>query len=147
MGIYAAKSSYLVAQRAHLGHAATRLLVFMAIECWDSDDNPNGVKPRRYFGGREKQAIALGYPVQDCATDAANAAVKRAMGELTAQRGDNEGDRIVRTLRHGKFGRTAEYELQVRSDAASSYLVWENVASIPLLPQGDGERPPGATAY
>ena len=58
MGLFAAKNAVLVAARLGLGNTATRLLLHMALECWDDADNPGEQPPRRYFGGRESSRIS-----------------------------------------------------------------------------------------
>jgi hypothetical protein len=50
VGLYAAKSAVLVAAQLRLGNSATRLLLHMALECWDDEENPMGAEPRRYYG-------------------------------------------------------------------------------------------------
>lgn len=106
MGLYAAKSAVLVAAQLGLGNTATRLLLHMALECWDDEDNPARVPPRRYFGRRELSAIALGFLAPDNGSEAAFRAVKRATKELV------DKGAIVR-VRHGGNGLAAEFELQV----------------------------------
>ncbi|TPW78037.1 hypothetical protein [Schumannella soli] len=104
VGLFAAKKSVMVAAQLGLGHPATRLLLHMALECWDFDDNPAGADPLRYFGRRELSAIALGYLAPENGTKAAHQAVKRATAELIAHG-------AIRRLRVGGNGRAAEYEL------------------------------------
>jgi hypothetical protein len=108
MGLYAAKNAVLVAARLGLGNGAARLLLTMALECWDDEDNPAGQQPRRYFAGREHSAIALGFLAPDNGSEAAFRAVKRTIRELV-----NSGA-IVR-VRTGRNGQRSEYELIVDS--------------------------------
>jgi hypothetical protein len=108
MGLYAAKNAVLVAAQLDLGGAASRLFVFMALECWDDADNPAGQIPRRYFGGRETSAIALGFLAPDNGSEAAFRAVKRAIRELV------DAQAITR-IRFGGNGHRAEFELNVDS--------------------------------
>jgi hypothetical protein len=104
MGLYAAKNAVLVAARLNLGNSAARLLLSMALECWDNEDNPASQAPRRYFGGRELSAIALGFSAPDNGSTAAFRAVKRTVRELI------DAGAIVR-IRTGRNGQTSEYEL------------------------------------
>lgn len=106
MGLFAAKNAVLVAAQLGLGNSATRLLLHMALECWDEDrdDQP----ARRYFAGRESSAIALGFLAPDNAGEAAHRAVKRAVRELI-DRG------AIRRLRTGGRGDRSEYELLLNS--------------------------------
>ncbi|CAN5449621.1 hypothetical protein BH10ACT6_BH10ACT6_13180 [soil metagenome] len=106
MGLYAAKSAVLVAAQLGLGNMATRLLLHMALECWDDEDNPGRVPPRRYFGRRELSAIALGFLAPDNGSEAAFRALQRATKELV------DKGAIVR-VRHGGNGAAAEFELQL----------------------------------
>ena len=106
MGLYAAKSAILVAARLDLGNTAARLLLHMALECWD--EKRDAQEPRRYFGGRESSAIALGFLAPANGSDAAFRAVKRAVRELV------DSGAITR-LRAGGRNLTAEYELMFDS--------------------------------
>jgi hypothetical protein len=108
MGLYAAKNAVLVAARLGLGNAASRLLLTMALECWDDEDNPAGQLPRRYFAGREFSAIALGFLAPDNGSEAAHRAVKRSIRELV------DAGAVIR-VRSGRNGQTSEYELIVDS--------------------------------
>jgi hypothetical protein len=108
MGLYAAKNAVLVAARLDLGNGAARLLLTMALECWDDEDNPAGLLPRRYFAGREHSAIALGFLAPDNGSEAAFRAVKRTIRELV------DAGAIVR-VRAGRNGQRSEYELLVDS--------------------------------
>jgi hypothetical protein len=108
MGLYAAKNSVLVAARLGLGNGATRLLLAMALECWDDENNPAGQPARRYFAGREHSAIALGFLAPANGSEAAFRAVKRTVRELV------DAGAIVR-VRGGRNGQTSEYELNVDS--------------------------------
>jgi hypothetical protein len=108
MGLYAAKNAVLVAARLDLGNGAARLLLTMALECWDDEGNPAGQPPRRYFAGREHSAIALGFLAPENGSDAAFRAVKRTIRELV------DAGAIVR-VRAGRNGQTSEYELIVDS--------------------------------
>jgi hypothetical protein len=108
VGIYAAKNAVLVAARLKLGNSAARLLMHMALECWDEEDNPAGQLPRRYFAGRESSAIALGFLAPANGSEAAFRAVKRTIRELV------DAGAIVR-VRAGRNGQRSEYELIVDS--------------------------------
>jgi hypothetical protein len=108
MGLYAAKNAVLVAARLGLGNGAARLLLTMALECWDDEDNPARQLPRRYFAGREHSAIALGFLAPDNGSEAAFRAVKRTIRELV------DAGAIVR-VRAGRNGQRSEYELIVDS--------------------------------
>jgi len=108
MGLYAAKNAVLRAAQLKLGAPAARLLVFMALECWDDEDNPANQTPRRYFGRREASAIALGYLAPANGTDAAFSSVKRAIRELVTAG-------AISRIRQGGNGRPAEFELQLDS--------------------------------
>ena len=120
MGLYAAKSAVLVAAQLHLGNTATRLLLHMALECWDDEDNPARVPPRRYFGRRELSALALGFLAPENGSDKAFRAVKRATKELV------DSGAIVR-VRHGGNGAAAEFDLRLpiakpKRSRGTSYL-------------------------
>jgi hypothetical protein len=106
MGLYAAKNAVLVAARLGLGNGAARLLLTMALECWDDEDNPASQVPRRYFAGREHSA--LGFLAPDNGSQAAFRAVKRTIRELV------DAGAIVR-VRVGRNGQRSEYELIVDS--------------------------------
>lgn len=106
VGLYAAKSAVFVAAQLQLGNTATRLLLHMALECWDDEDNPGRVPPLRYFGRRELSAISLGFLAPENGSKAAFRALQRATRELV----DNGA--IVR-LRHGGNGAAAEFELRL----------------------------------
>jgi hypothetical protein len=108
MGLYAAKSAVLVAAQLNLGNSAARLLLHMALECWDDQDNPAGQEPRRYYAGRESSAIALGFVAPLNGSEPAFRAVKRAIQELV------RAGAIVR-VRAGRNGQTSEYVLVVDS--------------------------------
>jgi hypothetical protein len=134
MGLFAAKNAVLVAARLELGNSATRLLLHMALECWDEDrDNQPA---RRYFGGRESSAIALGFLAPDNGGDAAHRAVKRAVKELI-DRG------AIRRLRFGGRGETSEYELLLNSAKPPIGRRSPDPILFPLpSPQGATEWPP-----
>jgi hypothetical protein len=106
MGLFAAKNAVLVAARLELGNSAARLLLHMALECWD--ETRGAQKPRRYFAGRESSAIALGFLAPENASEHAHRAVKRAVRELV-DRG------AIERVRAGGRGVTAEYELKLDS--------------------------------
>ncbi|GAA0990099.1 hypothetical protein [Subtercola frigoramans] len=108
VGLYAAKNAVLVAAQLDLGHAATRLFLHMALECWDDWDNPGGMAPRRYFAGRESSAIALGFLAPDNGSDRAFQVVKRTVKELLTKG-------AIERVRSGHAGQTAEFELLVDS--------------------------------
>lgn len=81
MGARYVKAALAAARTARLGHMSTRLLLGMAVTVRDNlgrDGEPEGI----YFGGRESLAMVLGYGAgnpDEAATDAAYAAVKRAL--------------------------------------------------------------------
>jgi hypothetical protein len=125
MGLYAAKNAVLVAARLNLGNTAARLLLHMALECWDDADNPAGQEPRRYFAGRETSAIALGFLAPDNGSEAAHRAVKRAIRELT------DSGAIVR-IRTGRNGLTSEYQLMLDSARPAAARRLKNVAELHL---------------
>jgi hypothetical protein len=132
MGLFAAKNAVLVAARLELGNSATRLLLHMALECWDEERHDQA--PRRYFAGRESSAIALGYLAPSNGSAAAHQAVKRALKELV-DRG------AIRRIRLGGRGETSEYELIV--DSSRPLTVRRPVdGPIPFPIQGVGEWPP-----
>ena len=106
MGLYAAKSAILLAARLDLGNTAARLLLHMALECWD--EKRGDQEPRRYFGGRESSAIALGFLAPTNGTEAAFRAVKRSIRELV-DRG------AITRVRAGGRNLTSEYELMLES--------------------------------
>ena len=143
MGLYAAKGAVLLAARLGLGNASTRLLLHMALECWD-EESPEGRLPRRYFGGREMAAIALGYLAPENSSPAARQAVKRAIAELL------ENGAIVR-VRAGGRGLPAEYELLVTVPRPVSGRP-QPVDNAVILPfhgrgQGDADRTPQGVAH
>jgi hypothetical protein len=140
MGLYAAKSAVLVAARLRLGNAAGRLFLFMALECWDDADNPGGQAPRRYFGGREMSAIALGYLAPENGTEAAHRAVKRAVRELV------DAGAITR-IRSGGYGRRAEFELNVDSARSTSSAPNPPIPLPFLREQGAKKRSPQGANY
>ena len=143
MGLYAAKGAVVLAARLRLGNAAARLLLHMALECWD-EDTPDGRLGRRYFGGREMSAIALGYLAPENGSAAAYQAVKRAISELL------EKGAIVR-VRAGGRGLPAEYELLVASvrSAPGSGRPVDNAVVLPFhgRAQGDADRTPQGVAH
>ena len=106
MGLYAAKSAILVAAQLDLGNTAARLLLHMALECWD--EKHDAQEPRRYFGGRESSAIALGFLAPANGSEAAFRAVKRAVHELVASG-------AITRVRAGGRNLTSEYELMFDS--------------------------------
>ena len=106
MGLYAAKSAIISAAQLNLGNTAARLLLHMALECWD--EKRGDQEPRRYFGGRESSAIALGFLAPANGSEAAFRAVKRAVRELV------ESGAITR-VRAGGRNLTSEYELMFDS--------------------------------
>lgn len=141
MGLYAAKNAVLVAAQLRLGNTAARLLLHMALECWDDSDNPRRQEPRRYFAGRESSAIALGFLAPGNGSEAAHRAVKRAVRELV------EKGAIAR-VREGGNGRTAEYELKL--DSAKPMSIARKNSSV-VLPfsggQGTTNWPPQRASY
>ncbi|MEF2977034.1 hypothetical protein [Subtercola sp. YIM 133946] len=106
--MYAAKNAVLVAAQLELGSNAARLLLHMALECWDDHDNPAGTSPRRYFGGREMSAIALGFLAPENGSDRAFQVVNRTIRELL-------GKGAIRRVRSGRSGQRAEFELLLDS--------------------------------
>ena len=106
MGLYAAKSAVLFSAQLKLGNTAARLLLHMALECWD--EKRGDQEPRRYFGGRELSAIALGFLAPANGSEAAHRAVKRAVRELV-----DSG--AISRVRAGGRNLTAEYELMFDS--------------------------------
>lgn len=122
MGLFAAKNAVLVAARLGLGGPAARLLLHMALECFDEarDDQPK----LRYFAGRESSAISLGYLAPDNGSDAAHSAVKRAMRELIRTG-------AVSRLRVGGRGQTSEFELNLDSSRPPVMRPYAN-ESIPI---------------
>jgi hypothetical protein len=126
MGLYAGKNAILVAARLGLGNTATRLLLHMALECWDDSVNPAGQEPCRYFGGRESSAIALGFLAPQNGEGPAHRAVKRAVRELI-DRG------AIRRLRTGGYGLTSEYELLLDSTKPVSGGWQRAVAVLPRI--------------
>jgi hypothetical protein len=132
MGLFAAKNAVLVAARLELGNSATRLLLHMALECWDEDrsDQP----ARRYFAGRESSAVALGFLAPGNGSEAAHRAVKRAVKELV-DRG------AISRVRLGGRGETSEYELNLDSSRPPSSRRQGN-EPIPFPSQGANEWPP-----
>jgi hypothetical protein len=132
MGLYAAKNAVLVAAQLRLGNTATRLLLHMALECWDDGDNPAGQLPRRYFGGRTTAAIALGFLAPENGTDAAFRAVKRAVRELV-----DKG--AIARVRSGRNGHTAEFELQLDSSRPLTARRAPHDVAILRRPDGLGQ--------
>lgn len=126
MGLFAAKNAVLVAARLQIGNTAARLLIHMALECWDEKDNPGKQEPRRYFAGRESSAIALGFLAPGNAEEAAHRAVKRAIRELI------DKGAIVR-VRVGGNGHTSEYEIQVDSSRPVSVGRKNPVVVLPFV--------------
>ncbi len=106
MGLFAAKNAVVVAAQLGLGNSATRLLLHMALECWDEDRDTQSA--RRYYAGRESSAIALGFTAPDNGSEAAHRAVKRVTRELV-----DAG--VIRRVRIGGRGETSEYELLLNS--------------------------------
>lgn len=132
MGLFAAKSAVLVAMRLEIGNTAARLLNHMALECWDED---HGIQPaRRYFGGRESSAVALGFGAPHNGSEAAHRAVKRAVKELIDQG-------AIRRLRSGGRGETSEYELLLDSSRPATSRRGSN-EPIPFPSQGTTDWSP-----
>jgi hypothetical protein len=134
MGLYAGKNAILVAAQLGLGNTATRLLLHMALECWDDSVNPAGQEPCRYFGGRESSAIALGFLAPYNGEEPAHRAVKRAVRELVVKG-------AIRRVRTGGYGLTSEYELLLDSMKPVS-TNWQRVVAV--LPRADNL---GATGW
>jgi len=140
MGLYAAKNAVLVAARLGLGNTATRLLLHMALECWDEERS--GQAPRRYFAGRETSAIALGFLAPHNGSEMAHRAVKRAIRELI-----DAG--AIRRTRVGGRGLTSEYELLLDSSRPPQLQRRPN-DPIPLpfvADQGVSEWPPQRASF
>lgn len=93
MGSGLARRAYTVAADKKLGHAAARLLVWMALNVRDESDPP------LYFGGSDHRAQGL------AVTD--DSAVRRLVRELKTAGAITERNR-------GHRGRTSEYELNFR---------------------------------
>ncbi|WP_196831088.1 hypothetical protein [Frigoribacterium sp. CG_9.8] len=129
MGLYAAKSAILVAARLKLGNTAARLLLHMALECWDEKRGEQ--EPRRYFGGRELSAIALGFLAPGNGSAAAYRAVKRAIHELI------DSGAITR-LRTGGRGLTSEYELMLDSSRPAAAYRPSNDPNVLPFTGGQG---------
>lgn len=132
MGLFTAKNAVLVAAQLRLGNVASRLLLHMALECWDEERD--GQKARRYFAGRESSAIALGFLAPDNGSEAAHRAVKRAVKELV-DRG------AIRRVRTGGRGETSEYELLIDSSRPPGVRRGMN-APIPFPSRGAIEWSP-----
>ena len=137
MGLFAAKNAVLVAARLELGNAATRLLLHMALECWDEERGEQAA--RRYFAGRESSAIALGFLAPDNGGEAAHHAVRRAVKELI-ERG------AIRRVRLGGRGETSEYELLVDSVRPPVVRRGPN-DPIPFPMQGAEKWPPQRASF
>ncbi|MCS5498199.1 hypothetical protein NY547_13195 [Cnuibacter physcomitrellae] len=139
MGLFAAKNAVLVAAQLGLGGAASRLLLHMALECWD--DDREGQPARRYFGGRESSALALGFLAPANGEEPAHRAVKRAVRELI------ESGAITR-VRNGGRGRTSEYELLLNSSRPPVVRRAGETILFPVAPlQGAAERPPQRATF
>lgn len=104
-----------------IGHAATRLLVHMAVTALDKP-NARGDDPDLYWAGREDQALALGYSPDFADTPAAHQAVKRAVVELIEKE-------AIRLESRGVNGRRSLYSLSL------------------LRVEIDGSRTPGVDAH
>jgi len=137
MGLFAAKNAVLVAAKLELGNSATRLLLHMALECWDEERNEQAA--RRYFAGRETSAIALGFLAPDNGGEPAHRAVKRAIRELI-DRG------AITRVRLGGRGETSEYELNVDSSRPPATRRHLN-EPIPFPSQGSNEWSPQRASF
>ena len=137
MGLFAAKNAVLVAARLNLGNTAARLLIHMALECWDEERNEQSA--RRYFAGRETSAIALGFLAPDNGTEPAHRAVKRAIKELV-ERG------AITRVRLGGRGETSEYELNLDSSRPPATRRHLN-DPIPFPSQGVNEWSPQRASF
>jgi hypothetical protein len=126
MGLYAAKNAVLVAAKLDLGNAAARLLLHMALECWDDGENPAERPPRRYYAGRESSAIALGFLAPSNGSEAAHRAVKRAIHELV-------GKGAISRIEEARNGRRSEYELLVDSSRPLQVRRQGNVSALPFV--------------
>jgi hypothetical protein len=107
----------------------------MALIALDRSDS--GQPPRRYFGGRDALAIAIGYAGEKVGTDAAHAAVKRALAQLI-----EAGD--VQLYREGHGGFRSEYYVRLRSEEPASPEVLPALESTPAILQGNARRTPVA---
>ncbi len=96
-----------------LDHAPHRLLAYMAVRALDV--STEGKPARRFYGGREELAVALGRALPDPTPGdaevrrerlAAFRAVDRAVAALVSAG-------AVRVVRHAHTGSTAEYALQL----------------------------------
>lgn len=137
MGLFAAKNAVLVAAQLELGNSATRLLLHMALECWDEERGEQAA--RRYFAGRESSAIALGFLAPDNGGEAAHRAVKRAVKELV-ERG------AITRVRLGGRGDTSEYELNLDSSRPPG-IRRQFQEPIPFPAQGVNEWPPQRASF
>lgn len=82
MGLYAARGAVLTGAQLGLSDRAARLLVHMALECWDDERNPLGFPARHYFGRPELAAIALGHLAPANGEDPALTEVAETIREL-----------------------------------------------------------------
>lgn len=139
MGLFAAKSAVLFAAQHGLGHASSRLLLHMALECRDKADAERGIEPRRFWAGRTSQAIGLGFSADECDTPRAHSAVKRTTQELLKSG-------VLEILEAGRFQRHTEYYLRLNSEVPSADLLPTFDAWAPSSPARlvVGERPPAA---
>lgn len=96
----------MVAAQLRLGNRAARLLNHMALE--RLDEEIPGLPARRYFGGREMAAVALGFRAPENGSPRAHQCVKRAVRELV-----DKG--AIRRVRVGGGGCPAVFELNVHS--------------------------------
>lgn len=134
MGLFAAKNAVLVSAQLGLGNSAARLLLHMALECWDEDRDAQPA--RRYFARRESSALALGYSAPENGGEAAHRAVKRAIRELIESG-------VIRRLRLGGRGDTSEYELLLNSTRPPVVRRLPEPILFPQAPsQGVTEVPP-----
>jgi len=88
-----------------LPHRAMRLLAYMALRSLD-DDRPEA-PARRYFGGRDEMAEALGY---DLSTDARREAARREVRRTVAQL---RAAGALGRLASGRAGNRSVYQLRL----------------------------------
>lgn len=145
MGIKLARLALHHATRTGLDHAATRLLLHMAIEAYD-DENLSGIPPRRYFRSRADMAAAMGVadvPAQRPGASSSadernrwttgNSRVKRALEAL-------EAAHAVRRVSAGRPGFNAEFEVTVS-------VVDRALLGALISPQVDPDPDPAETAH
>lgn len=145
MGYFATEEAIRLGAELKLGGNAQLVFLYMAHKCRDSDDS--AIKPRTYFGGHVRLAIALGFVAPDNASERALRAVKRAVKELV-----DKG--AIKRLSYGRAGNNATYELLVPSKPDSKTATVRSIRpSRPTMTterieeaDGDEESEWGATA-